>query len=61
MTLKEQPSRPSSNRTHKIGVACSGAIGAFGLGALALELPISTAIISDQSRYRVQKEKSLCC
>ena len=38
--------RPSSNLTHKAAVAVSGAAGgAFGLAALAAELPVSTAIM----------------
>ena len=46
MTLKDQPSRPSSNRAHQFSVACTGALGgAFGLGVLAVELPISTTIM----------------
>ena len=45
-TLKDEASRPASNRMHKMGVICTGAIGgAFGLGALAIELPISTTIM----------------
>ena len=44
-TLKDE-TRPASNRMHKMGVVCTGAIGgAFGLGALAIELPISTTIM----------------
>ncbi|OAB61863.1 peptidase [Leptolyngbya valderiana BDU 20041] len=41
------PSGPApSNRIHKAGTALSGAIGgAFGLPALAVELPISTSIM----------------
>lgn len=37
---------PPSNRLHKIGGALSGALGgAFGLPALAAELPVSTSIM----------------
>lgn len=66
MTLKEQPSRPSSNRMHKIGVACTGAIGgAFGLGALAIELPISTTImlrsIADIARSEGERLNAVDC
>jgi hypothetical protein len=38
--------KSSSNRTHKLAAAASGAIGgAFGLAALPVELPVSTTIL----------------
>jgi hypothetical protein len=38
--------REASNKTHRLAVATSGAIGgAFGIAALGIELPISTTII----------------
>ena len=38
--------KPPSNRLHKAGGALSGALGgAFGLSALAVELPVSTSIM----------------
>lgn len=44
-TLDERQQAPSI-RTHRIGAALSGAAGgAFGLAALAIELPISTTIM----------------
>lgn len=45
-TIDSGGSGRASTRTHKIATGVSGAIGgAFGLPALALELPISTSII----------------
>jgi hypothetical protein len=45
-TLDEDFEGPASTVTHKIASGVSGAIGgAFGLPALAVELPISTSII----------------
>jgi len=45
-TMKNEPGKEPSNRTHKTSAAISGAIGgAFGLGAIAVELPISTTIM----------------
>jgi hypothetical protein len=45
-TLSEPKQAAPSNRIHKAGSAISGAIGgAFGLSALAIELPISTSIM----------------
>jgi hypothetical protein len=45
-TLGESKPRPASTVTHKIAATVSGAVGgAFGLGALPLELPITTSII----------------
>jgi hypothetical protein len=44
-TLRDKP-RTASNALHKIGAATSGAAGgAFGLPALAIELPLSTTIM----------------
>jgi hypothetical protein len=68
-TLGDQV-RESSNLTHKAGIALSGAVGgAFGLTALAAELPISTAImlrsIADIARSEGENlsdpEARLCC
>lgn len=45
-TLRGGERRFASNRLHKIGAAASGvAGGAFGLPALTIELPVSTAIM----------------
>lgn len=45
-TLRDQPGRSPSNRWHKVGVAVSGGVGGFfGLGAIAIELPVSTTIM----------------
>jgi len=45
LTLDERQQAPSM-RTHRVGAALSGAAGgAFGLAALAIELPISTTIM----------------
>jgi len=45
-TLDREVDRAPSNRAHKAGSAISGALGgAFGLPALAIELPISTSIM----------------
>jgi len=45
-TIDSERTGPASTVTHKIATGVSGAVGgAFGLPALALELPLSTAII----------------
>jgi len=45
-TMKDEPGAAKSNRLHTLGAAVSGGIGgAFGMSALAIELPISTTII----------------
>jgi hypothetical protein len=46
-TLDESPrASPSRDRLHRLAVATSGAVGgAFGLAALSVELPVSTALI----------------
>lgn len=45
-TMKDIPGEQSSNVWHKLGVAVSGGMGGFfGLAAIAVELPISTAIM----------------
>src|SRR5262249_44955412 len=45
-SLGERAARPSRDRLHKIAVAASGAAGgAFGLAALAWELPVSTTLM----------------
>ncbi|GLQ50528.1 EcsC family protein [Dyella flava] len=46
LTLKDVPDEPASNIWHKLSVAATGAAGGFfGFAALAIELPISTAIM----------------
>lgn len=46
LTMKDIPSEPPSNIWHQLGVAATGAAGGFiGLPALAVELPLSTAIM----------------
>jgi hypothetical protein len=45
-SLGETATRPSHDRWHKLAAAISGAAGgAFGLPALAIELPISTTVM----------------
>jgi len=45
-SLNETAIKPSKNRLHKFAAAASGALGgAFGLAALAFELPVSTTIM----------------
>jgi len=45
-TMDDKTKPPSSNRTHKILVAATGASGgSFGLPALAIELPVTTTIM----------------
>ncbi len=45
-SLGDDRKKSASERTHKLAVATSGAVGgAFGLLALSIELPISTTII----------------
>ena len=45
-SLNETSLMPSKNRLHKFAAAASGALGgAFGLAALAIELPVSTTIM----------------
>ena len=45
-TMKDSPGEDASNRWHKLAVATTGGLGGFfGLPALAVELPISTAIM----------------
>jgi hypothetical protein len=45
-SLGEKQPKKSSDRLHRMAVATSGAIGgAFGLAALGIELPVSTALI----------------
>lgn len=46
LTMKDVSEEEASNKWHKLAVAISGAVGgAFGLPALAIELPISTTIM----------------
>jgi hypothetical protein len=45
-TLDDQPRKKSANLAHKVVAASNGAVaGAFGLAALALELPVTTTFI----------------
>ena len=45
-SLNETAIKPSKNRLHKFAAAASGAVGgAFGIAALAFELPVSTTIM----------------
>ncbi len=45
-TMDGRPSTKSSNGLHKLAVAFSGAVGGvFGIGSIAIELPISTTIM----------------
>ena len=45
-TMSDRPNEVPSNWWHKIGVAISGGVGGFfGLGALVIELPVSTTIM----------------
>ena len=45
-TMSDRPNEAPSNWWHKIGVAVSGGVGGFfGLGALVIELPVSTTIM----------------
>lgn len=45
-TMKNNTPKKSANTWHKLAVAASGGVGGFfGLPALALELPVSTAIM----------------
>jgi len=46
LTMNDDPGKNSSNIMHKLAVTATGAIGGLGgLPALAIELPLSTAII----------------
>jgi hypothetical protein len=46
LTLDHRRQEPPANRWHKLAAGASGAVGgAFGLPALAVELPVSTAIM----------------
>lgn len=45
-TMKDIPGEESSNTWHKLGAVVSGGVGgAFGISAIAIELPISTTIM----------------
>lgn len=45
-TMRNRPGKKASNRSHKLFAAATGGVGGFfGLPALAVELPVSTAII----------------
>ncbi len=45
-SLMDEQRRPAVDRLHSVAVAATGAVGgAFGLAALAAELPVSTAIM----------------
>ncbi|MFZ0208040.1 MAG: EcsC family protein [Roseiarcus sp.] len=69
-SLDSKPGAKASNRLHKAAAAASGAIGgAFGVGALAVELPISTTILlrsiaeiaREQGEDLARPEGSLAC
>jgi len=46
LTLDDHPSVLSADGAHKLFVATTGAVGgAFGIGALSLELPVSTIVM----------------
>jgi hypothetical protein len=46
LTIDDAPGKPPAPTWHKIAVAASGGLGGFfGLAALAVELPVSTAIM----------------
>lgn len=46
LTMKDKPNEEKSNIWHKLGVAVTGGVGGFfGLGAMVIELPISTTIM----------------
>ena len=69
-SLDSKPGAKASNRLHKAAAAASGAIGgAFGVGALAVELPISTTILlrsiaeiaREQGEDLARPEASLAC
>lgn len=45
-TMDDMPRREASPRLHKIATAATGAVGGFfGMSALAIELPVTTAIM----------------
>ena len=45
-TMKDRPGAAPSRVWHKLGAAASGGVGGFfGLGALAVELPVSTTLM----------------
>jgi hypothetical protein len=63
-TMRDAPGVGASNRWHKIAVAATGGLGGFfGLGALAAELPVSTAImlrsIADVARSEGESIRSV--
>jgi EcsC protein family len=63
-TLDDRRLLPSRNLFHRLAVSTSGAVGgAFGLPALALELPVSTTVmlrsIADVARSEGEAIKSL--
>ncbi|MEO8258222.1 MAG: EcsC family protein [Acidobacteriota bacterium] len=46
VTMDDRGLRPAANRLHKLTLAATGAVGgAFGLSALAIELPLSTMVM----------------
>lgn len=70
LTLKDRPQAETSDLWHKAAAAASGGLGGFfGLAALAVELPISTAImlrsIADIARSQGERihvaESQLAC
>ena len=69
-SLDSKPGAKASNRLHKAAAAAAGAIGgALGVGALAVELPISTTILlrsiaeiaREQGEDLARPEASLAC
>ena len=60
LTIKSlgRRSLPSTGTLHKIGIAISGAAGgAFGLGAIAMELPLSTSLMLRSIAEIAQSER----
>lgn len=63
-TMDDKPSSRAFNKLHKLAAAASGTVGgAFGLPALAVELPVSTTIIlrsiADVARSEGESIKSM--
>jgi hypothetical protein len=63
-TIDDRGLGPAANRLHKVTLAATGALGgAFGLAALAIELPISTTVmlraIADIGRSEGEQIRSI--
>jgi hypothetical protein len=63
-TMDDRRPGPAANRLHKLTLAATGAVGgAFGLSALAIELPVSTALmlrsIADVGRSEGEQIRSI--